>query len=373
MGLPSTRTHIRAIARRIGPPAAFLAACVLLAAAPTPAPASTSDGLPPARLRFSVQDPDGNFFPHGEVEFCLQGGGCLYADIDRGYPGQFFVPAAKLVPGGLYQVMVYDPDVDVVYETRDWRYVPADHDPGYDILLGVDKFLVFAQFRGLPGGGLAFEIANTLNPEWEARAGAAVAASGPEPLPGFPKLVGRLTVPVLLGSRYGEDPQAAGGVLGVDPGLGVALAWRSRYPQRLEAGARRVPFHEITLAWDGNRYETAQALTPGRSSDVVFHRLTVAYGLGRAAPSGESQFSLSAVLGAGAVLDRTEVLRYLGREYRMFGLGLRLAYAREIAAGRGVRVGLCATAEMMHWRATPVGTDHWHGAAPAVALGLAFY
>jgi len=103
------------------------------------AAATTVTGGPPPFLRLSVQDPDGNFFPHGEVELCLHGGGCLYADIDRGYPGQFIVPTSKLTPGGLYQVLVYDPDVDVVYEMRDWRYVPADHDPSYDILLGVEN------------------------------------------------------------------------------------------------------------------------------------------------------------------------------------------------------------------------------------------
>jgi hypothetical protein len=153
MGSPSTRTHHHAIRRRMGPLAAIAVLSALALAPVGTARATTVDGAPPAFLRFSVQDPGGNFFPHGEVEFCLQGGGCLYADIDRGYPGQFRVPAAKLVPNGLYQVIVYDPDVDVVYEVRDWRYVPEDHDPGYDILLGVDKFLVFAQFRGLEGGG----------------------------------------------------------------------------------------------------------------------------------------------------------------------------------------------------------------------------
>lgn len=373
MGLPSFRTLIRVIGRRIGPLAALAAACALATLPAAPALATTVDGQPPARLRFTVQDPDGKFFPHGEVEFCLHGGGCLYADIDRGYPGQFSVPAARLVPGGLYQVIVYDPDVDVVYEVRDWRYVPADHDPGYDILLGVDKFLVFAQFRGLPGGGLAFEIANTLNPEWEARSGAAIAAAGPDSLPDFPRLVGRLTAPVMLGSHYRDAPEAAGGVLGVDAGVGVAMAWRSRYPRRLDTSERWLPFHEFSLAWDGNRYETAQVLTPGRASDVWFHRLTAAYGIGRASPSGESQFSLSLAVGAGAVLDRAEVLRYLGREYRMFGAGLRLVYVREVAAGRGVRLGLCGVAEAMRWWATPVGIDHWHGLAPSVALGVAFY
>lgn len=373
MGLPSTRTHIRVIERRIGALAALAAACALVVALPAPARAITATGGPPDFLRFTVQDPDGKFFPHGEVEFCLHGGGCLYADIDRGNPGQFTVPAAKLVPDGLYQIIVYDPDVDVVYEVRDWRYVPADHDPGYDILLGVDKFLVYARFRGLAGGGLAFEVSNTLNPEWEQRAGLALAASGPDSLPDFPRLVGRLTAPFMLGTHFRDDPDAAGGVLGVDAGLGLAMSWRSRYPRRLDRSESWLPFHEITLGWDGNRYTTAQVLTPGRGSDVFFHRLTAAYGVGRLSPTGDTQMSLSLVLGAGAVLDGTETLRYLGREYRMFGAGARLVYVREVAAGRGVRLGLCGIVEALRWWAQPVGTDHWHGLAPSVALGLAFF
>lgn len=373
MGRPSFRTHIRAIWRRIGPLAALAAACVLAGATAGPAAATTATGGPPAVLRFSVQDPDGKFFPHGEVEFCLHGGGCLYADIDRGNPGQFTVPGAKLVPDGLYQVIVYDPDVDVVYEVRDWRYVAADHDPGYDILLGVDKFLVFAQFRGLSGGGLAFEIANTLNPEWELRAGLALAATGPDSLPQFPRLAGRLTVPVMFGSHFRAAPEAAGGVLAVDAGLGVAMAWRSHGHFDTTSRERWLPFREFTLAWDGNRYATAQVLTPGRASDVFFHRLTAAYGVGRLSATGDTQLSLSLVLGAGAVMDRTEVLRYLGREYRMFGAGARLVYVREVAAGRGVRLGLCGVVEAVRWWAQPVGTDHWHGLAPSVALGLAFF
>lgn len=369
MRLPSARTTSPASKACLGLFAALMVAFTLL---PGVVRAGTVDGGPPQFLRFSVQDPDGKFFPHGEVELCLHGGGCLYADIDRGYPGQFVVPGGKMVPNGLYQVLVYDPDVDVVYEMRDWRYNPADFDPGYDILLGVDKFLVYAQFRGKEGGGLTFGIANTLNPAWEERSGRLRIAAG-DSLLLVPRLVGRAVVPAMLGAHFKDDPQAAGGVNGVDPGLGVALAWRSHYPHRIDTSERWLPFREITLAWDGNRYQTDQVLTPGRTSDVFFHRLTVGYGIGRLSPNGDTQVSLSLVAGMGAVLDGTELLEYRGRGYRMFGAGARLVAIREVAAGRGVRVGLCGVVEALNWWAQPIDDDHWYGLAPSAALGVAFY
>ena len=73
------------------------------------------------------------------------------------------------------------------------------------------------------------------------------------------------------------------------------------------------------------------------------------------------------------LLARAQVLTYLGREYQMFGAGARLVVVREVAAGRGVRMGLCGVVEAVRWWAQPVGTDHWHGLAPSVALGLAFF
>ncbi len=369
MRLPSARTTSLTPGARLGLFAALMVAFTLM---PASVRATTVDGRPPHFLRFSIQDPDGKFFPNGEVELCRHGGGCVYADIDRGYPGQFIVPGDKLVPDALYQILVYDNDVDVVYEMRDWRYVAADFDPGYDILLGVDKFKVYARFRGQPGGGLTFEIANTLNPEWEERAGR-LRTMAADSLVLVPRLVGRAVVPVMLGSHFKDDPAAAGGVNSVDPGLGVALAWRSHYPHRIDTSERWLPFSEFTLGWDGNRYETDQVLTPGRSSDVFFHRLTVGYGVGRLSPNGDTQVSLSVVAGAGAVLDGTELLRYRGREYRMFGAGVRLTAIREVASGSGVRLGLCGVVEVLRWWAQPVETDHWYGLAPSAALGVAFY
>ena len=117
------------------------------------------------------------------------------------------------------------------------------------------------------------------------RAGTALAVSGPDSLPEFPRLVGpRHRAGACWARNFRDAPEAAGGVLGVDAGLGVAMAWRSHYPRSLDRSERWLPFHEFTLAWDGNRYTTAQRLTPGRSSDVVFHRLTLAYGIGRLSP-----------------------------------------------------------------------------------------
>ena len=376
VGLPSGRTPIplsRRPLRRwqaaLRGLVAGMGALVVLGVAVGSTPAAD---VTPAPLRLAIQDPDGNFFPHGEVEFCLHGGGCLYADIDRGHPGQFAVPGAKLVPDGIYQVIVYDPNVDIVYELRDWRYVPADFDAGWDPRLGVEKFSVFARFRGRPGGALEFAVARTLNPEWERRAG--LAPAGPDSLPDFPRLAGRLVVPVQLGGAYGDGPSAAGGVLSVDFGLGAALSWRGHYGKAPASPAGWRRYREFTVAWDANRYTTAQVMRPGSESDVWFHRLTLGYGVGRLSPTGDTQLGVSLVAGAGAVLDGTDTLRWLEREYRMFGAGVRLTACRQFTTGHGLRWGLCGVIEAINWWAKPVnGQDHWHGLAPVAAVGLMVY
>ena len=376
MGSRSARTPIFACRRRFGPCRARAAACAvvalaLLATLPATRAAAADDG-PSGLLHLSIQDPDGNFFPRGEVEFCLHGGGCLYAEIDRGHPGQFVVPRGKLVPDGLYQVIVYDPNVGIAYELRDWRYVAADFDAGWDPRLGVEKFTVFARFHGKPGGALAFAIARTLNPEWERRAG--LATAGPDSLAGFPRLAGRLVVPLQLGGAYRDGPDAAGGVISIDGGLGAAVSWRGRYHGALPSPGAWRHYREFTVAWDANRYTTAQVMRPGTESDVWFHRLTLGYGMGRLSPVGDTQLGVSFVAGLGAVLDGTSTLRWLDREYRMFGAGVRLTACRQFTTGQGLRWGLCGVLEAVNWWATPVdGQDHWHGLAPVAAVGLMVY
>lgn len=335
-------------------------------------PAWARAGAPPV-LDFSVQDPDGNFFPKGEVEFCLPDGRCLYADIDPGFPGHFSLHSADLVPGGVYTVMVYDPDVDVIYEKWDWLYRPADYDPGFDMLLRVNKFLVYPQFRGASGGRLLFEITTTLNPVWEERAGIKMAEDRPDSVPDYPRFLTGLLVPSMLGARFRSDPEAAGGVLSVSPGYGLDLSWRQGYPRGIAASEDWVPFRELTFAYAGNRYETDEVITPGRTSDVTFHRLTVAYGIGRMSPSMHSHWSVGGAVGLGAVMDGDETLQFLGRTYRMFGFGGRGRVIQEVFGGERVRMGLSAQIDVMYYPAGTDGNDFWHGLAPALAVGVAFY
>ena len=40
----------------------------------------------------------------------------------------YFWSSKELRPGQKYSVMVYNPDVDVIYEMWDWEYVPEDYD-----------------------------------------------------------------------------------------------------------------------------------------------------------------------------------------------------------------------------------------------------
>jgi len=350
----------------------WLMAGLLSAVLAAGARAAQRDG-PPALLTFSVQDADGNFFPRGEVEFCLSDGRCIYADVDLGYPGHFVLPSKELRPGVTYTVMVYSPDVDVIYETRDWQYVPADYDPGFDRLLDVEKFQVFARFRGTADGGLDFHITNTLNPEWERRAGLELATDDPDSVPHFPSTLSGFGVPMMLGERFRSDPEAAGGVLSVSPGFALDLSWRWGYPRRLYRTEKWVPFRELTFSYAANRYETAEIVTPGRTSDVTFHRLGVAYGIGRMSPAEHNQWTVSAAVGLGAVLDGSETLQFRGRTYRMFGAGLRARFIREIFGGGEIHTGLTLQGELMYYPADTGDDDFWHGLAPSAALGVVFY
>ncbi len=350
----------------------WLAVAVCLAAGAPPAAAVQPDG-PPAFLKFSVQDPDGNFFPKGEMEFCLPDGRCLYADIDQGFPGHFIMPSRKLVAGQTYTVMVYDPDVDVIYETRDWVYTPEDYDPGFDRLLDVEKFLVFPQFRGDEHGGLQFKVTYTLNPEWEARAGLKMAADHPDSIPHYPSVLTTVSVPVMFGSKFRSDPEAAGGVLSVSPGIALDLSWRWDYPRRMYLTGDWIPFREFTVSYAGNRYETAEIVTPGRTSDVTFHRVAVSYGIGRMSPAETNQWSLAAAVGLGVVMDGPETLAFRDRTYRMFGGGLRARYIRELLAGDGMRAGVVVQGDVMYYPADTGDDDFWHGLATSAALGLVIY
>jgi hypothetical protein len=327
----------------------------------------------PAHLQFSVQDRLDQFIPIGEVEFCRNGDSdCLYADIDRGFPGHFTLKANELVPGASYTVMIYTMNVQVIYEMRDWVYLPADYDPGWDKLLNCNKFLVFAQFRGDPRQRLAFRVDTTLNPVWEERAVTEMVISEADPTR-FPALLFAAEGTTMLGGRFSEDVSAAGGVVSVSPGLLVSGTWRHGYPRRRDLAEGWIGCRELTVSYAQNRYETLEVMSPGRISDVTFQRLNISYGLARMSQSQVSHFGAAAVVSLGGIFDGSRRLEYLGRTYSLYGLGLQSHYRHMFLSGGGLEAGVVVEAGAVWYPVDTVEDDFWFGLAPSISLGVVVF
>ena len=348
----------------------FLLAALLAALPACPVQARPKD---PGFIQFSVQDKQDKFIPIGEVEFCLNGtGDCLYADIEKGFPGHFYVNSKDLVPGRAYTVMIYTMDVQVIYEMRDWEYVPADYDRGWDKVLDCEKFLIYPQFHGDPEAGLSFKLDVTLNPVWEERAGSAFTIEEPDPLK-FPDVLATVQLVGQLGERFGSDTNAAGGVISDSAGWQVGLTWRHGYPERHVWDEGWVTCRELTLSYAQNRYETASVMAPGRTGDVTFHRVELAYGLARMSQSQINHYGIAGVLSYGGIYDGSEVLRYLERDYNLVGIGARAYFRRMFLSGGGIEVGGVVEAGAIYYAADAEDDDFWFGLAPTVSLGLVVF
>lgn len=363
----------RATARLIEKLKICLSVAILAVGIPYGSLAAPTD---PGFIQFSVQDREDSFIPIGEVEFCLNSAGntdaCLYADIEQGFPGHFALDAEDLIPGATYTVMIYTMDVQVIYEIRDWVYVAEDYDRGWDKLLNCDKFLVYPQFHGDPDGRLSFEIATTLNPVWEERAGEGFVIAEADPLK-FPDVIISAQITNMLGDRFKSDTDAAGGVLSVSAGWQLTGIWRHGYPQRHRWDEGWVNCRELSVTYAQNRYETQSIMAPGRVGDVTFHRVNLAYGVARMNQAQINHYGIAAVLSVGGIFDGGDKLTYLERKYSLFGAGLQAHYRKMFLSGGGLEVGGVLEAGAVYYPADTHDDDFWFGLAPTISLGVVVF
>ena len=352
--------------RLIASLAGVLLACLFVGAA------AADERQVPRFIQFSIQDPGGNFFPQGEIEFCTEGGRCVYADIQEGFPGNFYLPAEELHPDTLYTVMIYDPNVKVLWEMRDWTFEPKKYDAKWNRWLSANKFLIFPRFFVHPDRSMTFEIETTLNPEWERLMRASSAIAGPDTLPDYPRFQLAVEGPVLLSGRFGSDAEAAGGVLAVKAGVGIEGSFRFRFPKKIPRYGW-FGFREISVGYAQNRYDTEAIMTPGRGSDVTYHRYWLAGGIGRLSASMSSQWNAGVLLGRGAVLDGNRALEYLGRTYRMFGVGVYARASHAVWSGDRASLGLMGRVGMTYTFAGEGDEDFWYGWEPSLSAGLVVY
>lgn len=344
----------------------------VMAAILAASPAAGREKLP-LLLQFSIQDENGNFFYEGEIEFCTPDGECVFADIQPGFPGHFFLPREALRPGVPYSVFVYDPQVTVLYEMRGWTFNPDDYDPGYNAYWELNQFLVFPHFDAHADRRLTFALDTTLNPEWQVVSGLGFSDDDFDNLPDWPEFLASVQAPFLLGGRFTSDEDAAGGVAKVKTGFGLAGTWRSKYPRVVPERDAMVRYREFRLAYEQNRYTTRGVYYPGRDSDVTFHRLILSYGIGLMDQRMLNHWTVALAVGLGGLYDGSEVLTYLEHRYLMAGFGLQVRYTHEVFATERVNIGLTGQFEWIRYPAAERDDDFWFGSAPSAQIGFTLY
>jgi hypothetical protein len=145
--------------------------------------------------------------------------------------------------------------------------------------------------------------------------------------------------------------------------------WRFGYPYRRNPGRTSVAFKEISVGYAQNRYHVDPVQPSGAGSDLTFHRLQAAFGLGRQWSRSHAVVALAA--GYGGIYDGSALLEYRERRYGMFGLGLQGRYLWRLAGDPGrLGVGLFGQVELMYYFADQGVDDHWYGWAPSAAVGV---
>ncbi len=335
-------------------------------------PAVADVQLPPF-IQFSIQDPSGNFFPQGEIEFCTPSGRCLDAVIQPGFPGNFYLPSRELHADTLYTVMIYDPQVQVLWELRDWVFEPEKYDIRWNRWLNTDKFLIFPRFFVHADRRMTFAIDTTLNPEWERLMGQVNDYAGPDSLPDYPRFLFTVQGSMQLGEKFGSDPEAAGGVSANKPGFGLSGIFSFGYPDRVLKRDHWASFKELAFGYAQSRYETLEVTTPGRMSDVLFHQAWVAAGYGRINQEMTTRWSLSVAATMSGIYDGTQILKYLGRTYRMYGAGLQARAVQSLWSTDRIEFGVIVRADYMYYFADEGENDFWYGWGPSVSAGLVVY
>lgn len=327
----------------------------------------------PVLIQFSIEDKNGNFYHKGEIEFCTPDGDCVFGTIEPGFPGHFRLPSARLKPDTPYTIFVYDDAMTVLYEMRNWVFVPGDYDPDWDYGNKVEKFLVFPRFQAHQDRQLTFSIETTLNPEWQRLSDLNFVAGPPKEHSGYPEFMGAFHLPYMLGGKFGTDEFAAGGVSKMKLGWGLAGYWRTDYPMHQIEREGWVSFRELGLTYAQNRYETLSVMTPGRRGDVTFHRVTVSYGLGMMNQTMTSQWSVSAALSAGGLYDGGELLKYLDRTYLLYGGGVQVRGIHGVFKTGRVDVGVVGQVDLIYYLGDEGLNDFWYGLAPSLSIGVVIF
>ncbi len=342
-----------------GTTAASLLILALAGLAPAPAHAATT--------LVRTLDEVGRPLTDGSVVFCPLDTDCREFPITN--DGAIALDRDQLEPGTTYTIIVYDARRTVRYAAFAWTYDPAAFAPTPGGTPVVPRLQGNARqevaFDFTPEHGPTPTAPPTATPE--AAAAKSLPPSRERPL-AMPRFVAGACVPFMLGGHFGVDREALGGVNDVAPGFGAFFAYRFGYPASRRPGPTTVGFREFSLSYAANRYTVAQIEAPTESSDLTFHRLTVALGVGRL--TARTMVSGALAIGYGGVYDGSELLEYGGRTYGMIGVGIQGRCGYRLLGGDAHGLGLLGQLDLMYYPADTGEDDHWYGLAPSLAVGV---
>lgn len=301
----------------------------------------------------------------GDVDFYV--GEDLLDRLKIGPNGYVEIDHAKFSTGSTYKISIWNEDLDEIFVTSSWIYNPESFDPEAD--RGIDKYVVTVTLQGKVGRDLEMVFSRTLNPAWEEREREQATEVAEEQLAGPPTVVGWVGVNFMFGN-FGANADALAGVPDAQPGLAVGFGYRHHYNDADPDSWRG--YRELAFLYAQNRYTTTQVQNPSEQSDVTFHNITLAYGLGW--KKSKNDLTVFGALALGGVYDGSNGLSYNGRDYTgMLGFGVNGRYIRTLAGGAKLKLGLYAQGELMYYAVDSQDNDHWYGLAPSVAIGVAVF
>ncbi len=316
-------------------------------------PAGSVRAESPPPLTVQVLDPVNRPLTGGVVAVCPSGGDCSEYPIDP--DGHVHLDRDQLLRSIGLTIVVYDPDGATRFVTSSWTISAADRR-----LVSNQPQRARGRLQGTTSLGLRLTFAESSAPS------APLTITGtPRPAPSSWLLsVGMVW---LVGGAYTADDAALDGVNDVAPGPAVSLGWRPGIPARWPAGQHSRAYPEFSLTYALNRYTVNQVEGPGES-DLTFHRISLAAGVGRA--WRQTRVAVQGVVGYGGVYDGTTVLERDDRRYGMLGVGISAHATRMITRVAGHRLGLVAQMSAVHYVADENDQDHWYGTAPSLFVGV---
>jgi hypothetical protein len=270
----------------------------------------------------------------------------------------------------IYRVAYEDTIGQTVFLMDSWTFDSEEYELEYNTKQKVNKYQISPVFQDtgvahpneIPMTVMTYQVNRVQNPWWYETTTIST-----------PKFLLAAQASTMFGSNWTTNSDALKGVVGQSLGFNFVGAYRFGYPDDQSVGKPVISFRELSVAYAFHGYEVNQALEPGQTADLTFHRVTAAFSFGRMSNSLNRHYCFGPAISVGGILDGSNVLEYMNRTYRMVGFGAQGKYIIKVVHMLGIDLGLQGQLEIMYYPADNIENDFWYGLAPSFSLGATIY